>query len=337
MLALRSAIWLCLAYAGSSSVISCKDDFGSDVDFAYAFKFPKSYDYAYMDASHKLAKSRHTLDSDSSAISATLSQLSDSGASYVLWNDQPPPSEDSKAPMAHAKGVLIFNADGGAWLTHSLPHFPSKVSEQKSGIWKDASPAFGQSFLCVTVDAEQIHKLAPVWAITRPVIYDSKMDYKEYFDLGMLLNKSWDESTMHTLAEITSRGGQTFSAFGKAGKWGKGKDLYHDLVGKKLGDLKMEGWRRGAGVWSAACAKPQVLDVTSVSFPGQSWETMNDHSKWAVTITGKPTLCVGDINRARGQDARGGGTVCLQDASLHEQLASVVNDTDTCGVNFFLV
>lgn len=328
---LHSALRLSFVSAvGASAGLSCKSDTGEDVDFAYGFKFPKGYEYAYMDAYQGLAKSPHTLDSSASFVSATLGQMGTSGVSYVVWNDQPPPKKDSQSPMAHAKGALVFGSEGGIWLTHSLPHFPTPVG-QGSDLWKDASPDFGQSFLCITLEAKELHKLSPVFAINRPVIYDSKISEKEFSDLADLVDKKWDEQTMTTQVEVTSKGGQSFTVFGKSGKWGTGKDLYHDLVGKTLGDLKMEGWRRGRGVWGPACSEPRVLDITSVSFPGQSWVTENDHSKWAITQSSdKPALCVGDINRAHGQDERGGGTVCIRDAAIHKQIANVVNETDSC-------
>jgi deoxyribonuclease-2 len=302
------------------------------VDFAYAFKYPAGWSYAYMDSSHELAKSSKELTASTSSISETLAQLHNSDYSYVLWNDQPAPKGSSSSPTAHAKGALIFTGAGGLWLTHSLPHFPNPPP--RSSLWSSASDDFGQSFLCITLTAEEIHKLSAVMEINRPVVYDNMFadgDTKAYAGvMDWAVNKKHDDSHMTTEVTITSKGGQTFHVFGKSGNWGVGKDLYHDLVAPKMGALDMEGWRRGAGVWGPACkGSAEVLDITEVSFPGQNWETTNDHSKWAVTKSGT-AFCVGDINRADGQDKRGGGTVCIQDSSFASQMRNVISTTDKC-------
>jgi len=316
-----------------ASTLSCKSDSGASVDFAYAFKYPQGFAYAYMDSSHELSKSADTLNTDSSSISRTLMQLDNAAVSFVIWNDQPAPSGSSASPTAHSKGVLIFTDSGGVWLTHSLPHFPVPRSSTAPGLWKDAADNFGQSFLCITLTADEIHKISPVMAITRPVVNDHQFDEettKTFSDvLDWAVNKKWDDSHMTNEVTITSRGGTPFQFFGKSGHWGSGKDLYRDLVAPAVGALDMEGWRRGRGVWGPACGSAEVLDVTAVSFPGRQWITMNDHSKWAVGQSGA-VFCVGDINRADGQDKRGGGTVCIHDSSFASQMRGVINTTDKC-------
>lgn len=325
-----------LALFGSSflidaaSALSCKSDTGTNVDFAYAFKYPNGWDYAYMDSEHKLAKSKHTLSSTSSSVSQTLAQMKSAGASYVLWNDQPPPSKKTGAPKAHAKGLIIFDASGGIWLTHSLPDFPSTAA---GGLWKDGADNFGQSFLCITLAAEEIHKLSPVMSINEVVVYEHKFAAgieEKFSDV-----KAWavdgevNKNDMTTEVTIKSKGGQSFQLFGKSGHWGEGKDLYKDLVAPKVGDLYVEAWRRGRGPWGPACGSHKVLDIASVSFPDLDWDTMNDHSKWAVSKS-KKVFCVGDINRMEGQDMRGGGTVCISDSSIAGQMSAVIKTTDKC-------
>lgn len=334
MALLFCALALGASIAAGVSVPACKSDSGSDVDFAYAFKYPKGWEYAYMDSSHKLAKSSHTLTSSSSSISKTLAQLHNDDFSYVLWSGQPPAGHSAgSSPSAHAKGALIFTSAGGLWLTHSLPHFPAMPNSSSVNLWGEAASDFGQSFLCITLTPAELHKLSPVMAINRPVVYDNMFasgDTKTFADImDWAVNKKHDATAMTTEVTITSKGGQSFDVFGKSGKWGKGKDLYHDLVAPQMGALEMEGWRRGAGVWNAACSGKQVYDILAVSFPGRDWNTGSDHSKWAVSKSGS-VFCVGDINRADGQDKRGGGTVCIQDASFANQMREVISTIDKC-------
>jgi deoxyribonuclease-2 len=278
-----------------------------------------------MDESTSLEKSGHQLNSGSSSVSQTLAQLKDSGVSYVLWNDEPPPSGNSAAPIAHSKGLIAFTSEGGFWLTHSLPDFPATSGD----LWADGADSYGQSFLCINVDADALHKLSPAFTMYRPKVYDSKFqqDTESWDDVqGWASMKARvDDETMHV--QLNSRGGQTFHLYGKQGSWGK--DLYADLVAPAVGPLYMEGWRHGAGVWGPACGKDEVLDVMEVSFPGADWATTKDHSKWAVESDGT-TFCVGDINRADGQEKRGGGTVCIHDSKIANQMRNVIKDTDKC-------
>lgn len=325
---------LCVA-AAATTAPSCKSDSGRDVDFAYSFKYPKGYDYAYMDADHPLAKASNSLTSSDSSISATIMQKDISGISYLMWNDEPPTRSSSSAPFAHSKGLLLFTSSGGVWLTHSLPKFPTASASSASHLYLDASDKFGQSFLCITLTAEEIHKLVPMFKITRPTIYEATFargQESTFADLKALSEHGghhWDEDTLTTEVTISSKGGQTFHVYGKAGAWGEGKDLYRDLVAPSIGKLDMEGWRRGRGVWGPACGKDEVLDITAVSFPEQDWTTMNDHSKWAVGQTGS-SFCVGDLNRADGQDKRGGKTVCIVSSHFARQMRKVISTTDSC-------
>jgi len=323
---------LALYIVAGTSAPSCKSDSGSNVDFAYAFKYPKGFDYAYMDSSNKLAKSSHALNTASSSITKTLMQMHSSGVSSVLWNDEFPTGPKTSAPNAHSKGVLIFTSAGGLWLTHSLPKFPAAGGTSASGMWADGAENYGQSYLCITVGADAISKLGPLFKITRPSVYSSKFagGDDEFPTLKEVVNKQWDTTTMTSHVSISSKGGQAFTVYGKAGAWGVGKDLYSDLVAPAVGKLWMQGWRHGAGVWGPACGKNEVLDVSAVSFPEQDWTTMDDHSKWAVGESGS-VFCVGDLNRADGQDKRGGATVCIKDASIAAQMRKVVSTEDKCG------
>lgn len=327
-----TASLLSLFVSGAAATgLSCKNDSGADVDFAYAFKYPKGFNYAYMDSSTALRKSSHTMDSAESSVSTTIMQMHNSGISHIIFNDEPVGKAKSGAPNAHSKGLLLWNEAGGVWLTHSLPKFPDASATSASGLYKEAASGYGQSFLCITLTASEIHKLAPVFAITRPTIYSSKFASKEseFQDLDDLTKHKWNKADMTKTVSIRSKGGESFTFYGKAGAWGVGKDLYRDLVAPAVGSLKMEGWRHGVGVWDAACGKDEVLDVTAVSFPGQDWSTMSDHSKWAVSESGS-TFCVGDLNRADGQDKRGGATVCIESSKLAGEMRKVIQTTDSC-------
>jgi len=341
MKAVSVFVSLTLCVAAGTTAPSCKSASGSDVDFAYSFKYPKTFEYAYMDTDTPLTKASGSLTDDGSSISATIMQKGSPDVSYLIWNDEPTTRSSSSAPFAHSKGLLIFTSSGGVWITHSHPKFPVPSASSASDLWADAAEEYGQSYLCITITAEEIHKLVPVFKITRPTIYASTFasgDESTFADLEGLTHKGgWDEDTMTTQVAISSKGGQEFNVYAKAGAWGEGKDLYRDLVAPSIGKLDMEGWINGGGVWGPACGQDGVLDVQSVSFPGpRDWSTHTDHSKWAVAADkSSSSFCVGDLNRADGQDKRGGKTVCIVEGrslrnDFADQMRKVISTTDSC-------
>lgn len=101
-------------------------------------------------------------------------------------------------------------------------------------------------------------------------------------------------------------------------------DLYHSWVAPALqSDLLVQFWQRSTGVLTSDCTQGwKVLNIQEIG-PGQSFEfsSTDDHSKWAVSTaaaSGKAGgwVCVGDINRNKAEERRGGGTVCLQDPTV---------------------
>jgi deoxyribonuclease-2 len=323
---------------------SCLNEKGDDVDFFHAFKYPGGWDHAYMDSDlpGTLVKSSNSLNTASSAVSRTLVQTFSSDVNYVFWNDQPPGGHDSQAPNAHAKGAIAFTDKGGFWLTHSLPGFPSSNADSAEALWADGADKYGQSFLCINVDVDTIrNQLSNVMRINRPTVYDTRFDddaQAAYPEIkAWAVDKEWDKETMTIRQDVKSIGGQAFKVYGKAGKWGVGKDLYRDLVAPDIGSLYMEGWRMGRGVWGPACGEVVVLDVLDVIFPDEKWKVTNDHSKWAVSTVHGSAFCVGDINRADGQDRRGGGTVCITNKKIAVRMRNVVASSDECDRNSTLM
>jgi len=56
--------------------------------------------------------------------------------------------------------------------------------------------------------------------------------------------------------------------------------------------------------------------------PRFAWTRRGDHSKWGISVTAddnKKWVCVGDSNREKGQEKRGGGMLCIKNPDLWEQ------------------
>jgi len=165
---------------GSSKGPGCLDASGKALDFFYSFKYPNGWDYAFMDAKHKLAKEDTPLGKGKSAIEKTMDQLykDTSKYSYAMWNDEPPSKSKVGKPKAHAKGMIAMGKSQGFWLTHSIPNFPKAAKSAKSSKSSFASSGtasnkYGQSFLCITFDVKDIDKIVEMFETDWMVIYDS--------------------------------------------------------------------------------------------------------------------------------------------------------------------
>lgn len=312
----------------------CLSPEGKAVDYFFAFKFPNGFDYAYADGDTKLYLPEGSLDSKDSAVSRTLAQAYSTAASvgHVFWNDQHSDGKKVPAPYAHMKGAMSFDATGGFWLTHSLPEFPDT---SKASMWKEGSPTYGQSYLCVSLTAASIEKLADLMVMDRPSVYEADIGAtlakKFPKTVGWAVNKDHSTDDDSIELSIETKGGQQFTVFGKNAQFGteKDADVYAALVAPKLGDLIVEVWRHGAGNFDASCkGGVEVLDATDLSLLGKTWTASQDHSKWAVTQDGK-WLCIGDVNRAQGQLRRGGGTWCTKTPEAKTMLGAIQKH-DSC-------
>lgn len=73
-----------------------------------------------------------------------------------LYSDQPPDGKtDSNA--GHSKGIVLGDSSGGIWLVHSVPRFPRMDERQ---FYPDTGLKFGQQFLCISLDAENLNKVS---------------------------------------------------------------------------------------------------------------------------------------------------------------------------------
>ena len=67
---------------------------------------------------------------------------------------------DSKA---HAKGTLIYDKNGGSFLLHSLPRFPSRyINGTIINDLPSNSGLNGQSFLCISINQNSAEKIAKI-------------------------------------------------------------------------------------------------------------------------------------------------------------------------------
>lgn len=315
---------------------------GKAADFWYAFKFPGSWEYAYMDSKHKLHKRDDTLDDASSPLYKTLEELykDHDKLTYAMWNDETGAKKKVGAPKAHAKGFMALSEKKqGIWLTHSVPAFPQEPGKARTpaSSFKIASHKFGQSFLCISVDHSAIPTLVKMFEMDWMVIYASadnaglSGEFSSWATDGQHVAVKDKENTIVTT--LSSEHKQKFTMFAKSG--GFHGELYTDLVASHFKrDFYAETWQNGKGKIPTWCQGSKhdhtVENVEHVSLPGgETFSETDDHSKWAVSMDGK-VFCVGDINRQVGQTHRGGGTICIESPQFAKQMLDSIVDEEEC-------
>ena len=87
---------------------------------------------------------------------------------YFFWNDDNTCIDDIKKmscsdSKAHAKGTLIYDKNGGSFLLHSLPRFPSRyINGTIINDLPSNSGLNGQSFLCISINQNSAEKIAKI-------------------------------------------------------------------------------------------------------------------------------------------------------------------------------
>ncbi|XP_042201670.1 deoxyribonuclease-2-alpha-like, partial [Callorhinchus milii] len=112
--------------------------------------------------------------------------------------------------------------------------------------------------------------------------------------------------------------------------------LYVDwLAGEFASDLLVQSWPNSRGTLPSNCSGPHwVYNVDTIHLPGNpDFTSTVDHSKWCVTHPrgdGPSWVCVGDINRDRAEEFRGGGVVCVNDPAVWKSFSSLVLKFKDC-------
>uniref|UniRef100_A0A250YGE5 Deoxyribonuclease-2-alpha n=1 Tax=Castor canadensis TaxID=51338 RepID=A0A250YGE5_CASCN len=350
-MATLNLLLLAALLCAKSEALSCHGDSGQPVNWFVVYKLPavsgsgdaamRGLRYKYMDESTGgWRDGAGSINSSNGAVGRSLLPLYRSNSSqlaFVLYNDQPPqPSQaQDSSRRGHTKGVLLLDQEGGFWLVHSVPRFPPTASSGAYS-WPHNAQAYGQTLLCVSFPLTQFLRIGKQLTYTFPLVYDYKLegifaqkfpDLEEVIKGHHVIHKPWNSSVT-----LTSQAGTTFQSFVKSGKFGD--DLYSGWLAEALGsNLQVQFWPNSPGILPSNCSRThQILDVTETSFPGPSGPTFSateDHSKWCVAPEG-PWACVGDMNRNRGEEHRGGGTLCTRLPALWKAFQPLVKAWEPC-------
>ena len=320
----------------------CRNPEGEEVDWYAIFFMPLSVSqdgqihYGYFDPEINTLKFYNYSESDfpPTQITNYVNETSND-TNYFFWNDdktlknKDPTSASST--KAHAKGSLIYDNDGGVFLLHSLPRFPTR--DENNTILPELPSnggSYAQTFLCISFDkrnSEQIAKLLNCINVSiNKAVSSDKINTSPNMWVNALINNKMDSSCsiQHTV-KMKSKGGETFTFFGKNYK---NKIIPYDTTLRQYytDDIYVRTWSR------PYLAPPlndtfNLNNVLEVKFGIYGYYVTKEHSKWAITKD-KNVVCFADLNHTESQKERGGHIVCFENEKLHSLMMDSIISTD---------
>lgn len=78
---------------------------------------------------------------------------------WVVYNDEPS-NGGTSSTLGHSKGMTVADNGTGFWLVHSVPKFPYlPYQENNTYAYPETAVKYGQSFLCVSMVADELDKV----------------------------------------------------------------------------------------------------------------------------------------------------------------------------------
>ncbi|KAL1509067.1 hypothetical protein ABEB36_003865 [Hypothenemus hampei] len=332
-----------------SNGIHCRDPLDQVVDWFFIYKLPKqqTHDnelirkglaFMYLTSTNddQWIFSSISINDSTSLVAHTLRPIFNKNKEnlYLLYNDQPPYGHVSPL-KGHTKGVVLANSTAGLWLIHSVPHFPYNQQYYEYPL---TGTHFGQSFLCISLTLDSLNNVGLQLQYNEPHLFAQNLPGNLVKVLPEIYkaakNETVTQAPWYRVTNLSSQANTTFLSFAKSRKFKK--DLYADLVNSVLQEnLYVETWPNEPNRLPSNCDhKFEVDNVLSVSIKqfNISFNNTVDHSKWAVS-TGNISanwICIGDINRAKRQTNRGGGTTCFGKSTLANHYLNIINSVQHC-------
>ncbi|CAK0733555.1 hypothetical protein CVIRNUC_000294 [Coccomyxa viridis] len=297
----------------------------------------------------------------SNPLANTMLQIYDaSDVGYVVWNDQVPGSKGipPRTPHAHSKGVMGFDSSGGFYLQHSTPRFPDdpvkgahKSSGEYTGI-QTPQLKLGQSYLCMSLDTDNLNTVAQVVAGEGVIVFGSEMAGISNLPDVKAITDGPGPSV--AIAPFTTRGGEAFKMYGMPS--GIPAYIFEGIIEPDIqAGLMVQTFTEGCRFHSYCPGQCQpsnysfdydTLNVEKIEIPHTNfaWQAEKapgttkgpgdeDHSKWAISLVPGKAVCMADNNRADTQLLDGGGAACFTDnMKIWTLFNSIVAMTEQCEV-----
>ncbi|XP_077439633.1 deoxyribonuclease-2-beta isoform X2 [Vanacampus margaritifer] len=292
-------------------------------------------DYMYLDPSIGTWQlSKYMINTSQGAIGNTLNQIyskainKSNSSVYVLYNDSPPDLKYIRA-YGHTKGVLLFDASQGFWLSHSIPHFPS--FPEMGYVYPSSGKLNGQAALCVSLHYDQFLHVTQHLVYLFPRFYNCSVPYAFATNLPQLAQlcagQRPEALSDKRMDQLFSLQGEMFLTFAKSERFVD--DIYTGWVAQVLkADLMVETWQRQGHDLPSNCSLPyHVMNIQRIRLPKSvAFNSKHDHSKWCISSADpKHLTCLGDLNRAEYQMWRGGGLLCFYNTLIYKAFKQVVD------------
>lgn len=184
--------------------IGCRDESGNLIDWFYLYKLPNTYNdqnrvrnvhsgFKYLFVTPSVT-SKWVLSkiyvNDSASIPGRTLDVAYQGTNkkenlVMMYNDEPPNGK-TDGSRGHTKGVLVGNSLGGFWLIHSVPKYPPPLEESYD--FPSTGSLYGQSFLCINMNQEQLAKVGKQLQFNEPHFYSSQVPENLKTSVEKLLN-----------------------------------------------------------------------------------------------------------------------------------------------------
>ena len=162
-----------LVFSIYSSEKVCRNTKGQPVDWYAIFFMPRSVSsdnliyYAYFD--NTLSSLEYYLYEESSFPPTMITAYVTNNANndnfnYFFWNDdqgtKESGSKNASSDRAHSKGSLVYDRDNGAFLSHSLPRFPTRTDNNELLTELPSNAGYyGQHFFCISITKDKAEKI----------------------------------------------------------------------------------------------------------------------------------------------------------------------------------
>ena len=324
----------------------CRNTKGEVVDWYAIFFMPRSVSsdnqiyYAYFD--NTLSSLEYYLYEESTfpptMITAYVTNnINNDNINYFFWNDdmgtKESGSKSASSDRAHAKGSLVYDANNGAFLLHSLPRFPTRTdaNELLTELPSNAG-YYGQHFFCISISkgsAEKIVELLNYINVSNN--YSVKKDNvntnaNEW--VTKLIKNVYDSSYPKELqTTIKSNNGVDFNFISKSYL---NKIIPYDTTLRSiyLDDFYVRTWVLPA-LAPTICEEYSIYNVENIQLGKYGYDKGKEHSKWAISVF-KFINCFADLNHCPSQQNRGGHIVCFENEALHTIMKDAVQSIESC-------
>jgi hypothetical protein len=228
-----------------------------------------------------------------------------SGGSWkceLFYNDEPPVGPCFSGG-GHCKGVIVWNNDEVGWLIHSVPKWPSVISNSIP----NPECEYGQSFAWIKLPISALPNIiSQIQLMHAHVYHDPNQMYKPYLHAPSILIN---------LIKLTDN----IYHIAKHEKWND--DIFeHGLAN----DFPNSKWK--SETWSRP-EQPSTEHVNRIH--GLCWDKFKynekqDHSKWVISDKNTSMVCIGDMNAMSSQFKRGGGFLLIKNEVLWNHLNSII-------------